>query len=95
VRRKIVYSQRADADLARLEEFIATESRHQAIRAIARILRGLRNLQDFPELGRDIGEGYRELVLRYGKSGYVIRYRGPMMPLSSPASGMAKKIGRR
>jgi plasmid stabilization system protein ParE len=75
VRRKIVYSQRADADLARLEEFIATESRRQAARAIARILRGLRNLEHFPEMGKDIGEGFRELVLRYGKSGYVIRYR--------------------
>jgi plasmid stabilization system protein ParE len=75
VRRKIVYAQRADADLARLEEFIASESRRQASRAIARILRGLRNLENFPEMGRDVGEGCRELVLRYGKSGYVIRYR--------------------
>jgi plasmid stabilization system protein ParE len=75
VRRKITYSQRADADLARLEEFIAAESRRNAARAISRILRGLQNLERFPEIGRDIGEGYRELVLRYGKSGYVIRYR--------------------
>src|SRR5262245_21855501 len=75
VRRKIVYAQRADADLARLEEFIANESRRQASRAIERILRGLRNLEHFPEMGRDVGEGYRELVLRHGRSGYVIRYR--------------------
>lgn len=75
MRRKIVYSRRADADLARLEEFIAAESRRSAARAIARILRGLQNLERFPEMGRDVGEGYRELILRYGKSGYVIRYR--------------------
>jgi plasmid stabilization system protein ParE len=75
VRRRIVYSQRADADLARLEAFIAAESRRQATRAIARILRGLRNLQDFPELGKDIGDGFRQLVVRHGKGGYVIHYR--------------------
>jgi plasmid stabilization system protein ParE len=75
VRRKIVYSQHADADLERLEAFIAAESRRQAARAIARILRGLRNLQRFPELGKDVGDGFRQLILRHGKGGYVIRYR--------------------
>lgn len=75
MRRKLVYSQRADADLARLELFIATQSKREAARAIARILRGLQNLQRFPELGTDIGESFRQLVLRYGRNGYVIRYR--------------------
>jgi len=75
VRRKLIYSRRADVDLERLEKFIATESRRQATRAVARILRGLQNLQDLPELGRDIGDGVRQFVLRHGKSGYVIRYR--------------------
>lgn len=75
MRRKIIYAQRADADLARLEAFIAAESRRQAARAISRILRGLQNLQHFPEMGKDIGDGFRQLVLRHGKSGYVIHYR--------------------
>lgn len=75
MRRKIIYSQHADADLDRLEAFIAADSRRQAARAILRIRRGLQNLQDFPELGKDVGDGFRQLVLRYGKSGYVIRYR--------------------
>jgi plasmid stabilization system protein ParE len=75
VRRKLVYSQHADADLERLEAFIAAESKRQAARAIARILRGLQNLQRLPELGKEIGDGYRQLILRHGKSGYVIHYR--------------------
>lgn len=75
MRRKLVYSQHADADLERLELFVAAESKRQATRAIARILRGLQNLQRFPELGKDIGDGFRQLVLRYGKNGYVIHYR--------------------
>lgn len=75
MRRKLVYSQHADADLERLEAFIASESRRQAARAIARLLRGLQNLQDLPELGKELEDGYRQLVLRYGKNGYVIHYR--------------------
>ncbi len=75
MRRKIIYSQHADADLARLEAFIAADSKRQAARAIARIIRGLQNLQDFPELGKEVGDGFRQIVLRHGKNGYVIRYR--------------------
>ena len=75
MRRKLVYSQHADADLERLEAFIAAESKRQAARAIARIVRGLQNLQRMPELGKDIGDGFRQLILRHGKSGYIIRYR--------------------
>jgi len=31
-------------------------------------------LADFPELGVSVGEGLRQLILRYGKSAYVVRY---------------------
>lgn len=75
MRRKIVYSRHADADLARLEAFIAAESRGNAARAITRIIRGLQNLQDLPDLGKEVGDGFRQLVLRHGKGGYIIRYR--------------------
>ncbi|MBL8544923.1 MAG: type II toxin-antitoxin system RelE/ParE family toxin [Hyphomonadaceae bacterium] len=75
MRRKLIYSRHADADLERLQVFIATESKRQAARAIARIIRGLRNLRRFPDLGKETGDGYRQLVLRHGKSGYIIRYR--------------------
>ncbi len=62
----------AEADLARLEAFIATESR--AERAVARILRGVSHLSQFPELGVALDKGFRQLFLKYGKSGYVVRY---------------------
>jgi plasmid stabilization system protein ParE len=75
VARRIVFSPRAGGDLDRLRDFIATESRASAERAIARIVRGVKNLEAFPELGVAIDGGFRQLVLKYGKSGYVIRYR--------------------
>ena len=74
MRRRIVFSRRAGADLDRLEAFLATESRGRAERAVARILRGMRNLEDFSELGVAMEGGLRQLALRYGKSGYVVRY---------------------
>jgi plasmid stabilization system protein ParE len=39
---RIVYARRADADLSRLEQFIASESPRRAKQAIARILRACR-----------------------------------------------------
>ena len=72
--RRIEFSARAGAGLDRLEAFIATESRGRAERAIARLLRGIDQLTDFPELGVAVGEGLRQLVLKYGKSGHIVRY---------------------
>lgn len=50
-------------------------SRRRAARAIARIRRGIRNLEDHPELGVAVDDGFRQLILRYGKSSYIVRYR--------------------
>jgi plasmid stabilization system protein ParE len=73
--RRIEFARSAEADLDRLAAFLATESRGRAERAVARIIVGVQNLADFPELGVAVGGGFRQLVLRYGKSGYVVRYR--------------------
>jgi plasmid stabilization system protein ParE len=42
---------------------------------IDRILKGVQGLAEFPELGVAVGEGFRQFILRYGKSGYIVRYR--------------------
>lgn len=73
--RRIEFARRAEADLDRLAAFLATESRGRAEQAVRRILIGVQSLADFPELGVAVGGGFRQLVLRYGKSGYVLRYR--------------------
>lgn len=73
--RRIAFSRLAGADLDRLEAFLGAESRGRGERAIARLQRGIRQLADFPELGVAVDQGLRQLVLRYGKSGYIVRYR--------------------
>lgn len=72
--RPITYTRRA-ADLERLEAFIASRSPTAAKRSAARLLKGIRLLMRVPDMGVSVGDGYRQLVLAYGKSGYVVRYR--------------------
>ena len=67
----------AQDDLRRLYEFISPHSSQAASRAIDVILAGVDKLQDFPETGYlwEPDTDYRELPLRFGAKGYVVRYR--------------------
>lgn len=71
----VVLSRRAEADLDRLEAFIAAESPGRAERAITHLRQGTNRLARFPGLGVSLGKGTRQLYVSYGKSGYVVRYR--------------------
>lgn len=72
---KIHYSRRAEADLLRLESFIASENPRAAAAAIEQLLQRIEMLADFPLAGVHPAKSVRKLVLPYGKSGYVVRYR--------------------
>ena len=67
----------AHDDLRRLYEFILPHSPQAASRAIDTIVEGIEKLQDFPETGYlwEPDTDYRELPLRFGAKGYVVRYR--------------------
>lgn len=64
-------------DLKRLQAFIEPHSPAAAIRAINTLIEAAKTLQQFPEKGRpwDTVDGFRELPVRFGAKGYVIRYR--------------------
>ena len=68
---------KARGDLKRLYEFILPHSSEAASRAIDVILENVEHLGVFPEAGQlwepDIN--FRELPVRFGARGYVIRYR--------------------
>jgi len=75
---RIVWSPNARKDLLRLREFVAQHSVESAARAVRAIREGLDTLKIAPEAGKAVGwlpEGYRELVIPFGKSGYVVLYR--------------------
>lgn len=71
----VVYSRRALDDLERLLTFLAREDTAAAERSAAAIRSGVSLLADHPLVGRVRHGAIRELVLSFGKSGYVALYR--------------------
>jgi plasmid stabilization system protein ParE len=75
---RIVWSQRALLDLARLRDFWKTQSMEVARRAIRAIRAGVRILERHPQAGRIAGEKHpemREWVIEFGQGAYVVLYR--------------------
>ena len=62
-------------DVERLHAFLLEQDRRAAARAAARILEGSEALAEHPRLGRPMGDGRREWVVRFGAGAYVLRYR--------------------
>jgi len=64
-------------DLKRLHAFIEQHSPIAASRAVDTLIDSAQSLTDFPEKGRpwELEMGFRELSVKYGARGYVIRYR--------------------
>ncbi len=64
-------------DLKRLHAFIEPHSPAAAKRAVDSLIKVTRRLAEFPEIGRpwDLEMEFRELPVRFGARGYVVRYR--------------------
>jgi toxin ParE1/3/4 len=72
---KLIVSQAAAADLARLHAFLADKNPAVANRAVAALVAAIQSLDAFPERGRPSGTAkVRELIVPFGRSGYVLRY---------------------
>jgi plasmid stabilization system protein ParE len=66
----------ARADQDRLNDFLAEKSPSAARRANRAIAEAILSLRTMPERGYPSRRiGWRELVVRFGRDGYVIRYR--------------------
>lgn len=70
----IVYSRNALANLRRAIEFLIAD-RDVAIAAAQRIRGAISILEHHPFVGRVVREELRELVISFGKTGYVALYR--------------------
>jgi plasmid stabilization system protein ParE len=70
----IVLSPDAIADIDRMRSFLNNKNPGAAQRAMALILSAIERLQDFPDRGLPTGDGIRQIVIKFGASGYVIRY---------------------
>ena len=68
-------SMAARRDRARLAAFLAEKNPSAAIRAVNTIVAGIAELGDYPMKGHARPDGLRELMIPFGQSGYVARYR--------------------
>lgn len=72
---RLVLAPRALLDMKRLADFLL-ENSPQAARETGEVLMdGLAILARHPLIGRVVEEGYRELVISRGRSGYLALYR--------------------
>ncbi len=69
------FAPQADDDLTRVFTFLEGKSSRSALRARARIINGLVLISEHPRVGRSVGGAIRQVVVRFGRTAYVIRYR--------------------
>ena len=72
---QIVYSQNAIANLACVFEFLLEHDPQAAIVSAAAICEAIELLANHPMIGRRVEGELRELVISFGKTGYVALYR--------------------
>jgi plasmid stabilization system protein ParE len=74
---RLKWSQAALLDVARLHDFLASNSPEAAKRAIKAIRQGVKALGKHPEIGRPVEElppEIREWVIEFGSGAYVALY---------------------
>ncbi|MEI9905971.1 MAG: type II toxin-antitoxin system RelE/ParE family toxin [Asticcacaulis sp.] len=71
----LIFTPGAARDLERCRTFLHEKSPLTARRAVQAILQKIETLVSFPGVGRPSRlRGYRELVVDFGDSGYIVRY---------------------
>jgi len=75
---RLIWSPAALLDVQRLYRFLAPKNMDAAKRAVTAMRQGVRVLGQQPGIGRPIDEmpdEFREWIIDFGESGYVVRYR--------------------
>ena len=75
---RLIWSRQALHDVQSLYRFLAVKNMDAAKRAIKTVRQGLKALGHRPGIGRpieDLPDEFREWVIDFGDSGYVLRYR--------------------
>ena len=75
---QVRFAPAAIRDLQRLRDFLRSKNPDAARRAGEAIRQGVKVLGAHPTLGRlvdDLPEAFREWLIDFGDSGYVVRYR--------------------
>ncbi len=72
---QVVYSGNALANLERAFEFLVEHDSRAALAAATAISEAAETLSNHPLIGRSVVGDLRELVISYGKTGYIALYR--------------------
>jgi addiction module RelE/StbE family toxin len=72
---EVIYSAQALLDIERAFHFLRQENPLAAIESVAAISSAIDNLRAHPLIGRRVEAELRELVISYGRTGYVALYR--------------------
>jgi len=62
-------------DIGRLQNFLASKNPNAARNAVLCIQAAARQLETYPEIGRPLGDGRRDIFAAFGAGAYVLRYR--------------------
>jgi plasmid stabilization system protein ParE len=71
---RVALSPRAESNLLRIFEFYAKEDLGLAARVVTYIRSFLDELKTRPEIGRPVEQRFRELIIPFGKTGFVALY---------------------
>ena len=72
---QVVYTQNALANLEWAFAYLTDHDPAAAVAAATAICHAVEMLSDHPLIGRRIEDEIRELVISYGKTGYIVLYR--------------------
>ncbi len=74
---RLIWSPAALRDVQRLYRFLAAKNPGAASRAVRAIREGVQVIADQPAIGRPLDDvpDYREWLIGFGDSGYVVLYR--------------------
>ncbi|MDH3320876.1 MAG: type II toxin-antitoxin system RelE/ParE family toxin [Betaproteobacteria bacterium] len=72
---QVTYTGNALANLERAFAFLARNDPAAAVLAAAAIREAVETLSRHPLIGRPLDEGLRELVISFGRTGYIALYR--------------------
>jgi plasmid stabilization system protein ParE len=72
----ILLSSEALSDFERVREFLHVKNPDAAARAVRAIWAALERAEHFPEIGKRVEDGrIRQIIVRFGRRGYIVRYR--------------------
>ncbi len=72
---QVIYSDNAIDDISRAFEFLAENDPYSASAAVSAIRNAIDVLAEHPLIGRSFEAPLRELVISFGRSGYLALYR--------------------